>query len=321
MAVYKCAGRKRSDSDGEPYCTYEALHRWRGRCPGCHRYYDCDKVGAEKQGGKARVTAAKSDEVKVEYVSTGIEGLDVVLGGGLVRGNVILFGGPQGTGKTSLLMEACNSLTLETGRRALYASGEEHVDRVLVICQRLGIRNDKIEIMGRDDAHDVDNILHRCDELNPLVVVIDSLQVVQSESFVGAPGSLTQSEGIAKLVNDYCKRKHMCAFLVNHMNKDLDFKGGTGVTHEVDALVALYKFTEADDGKAVDVFGKKSIREMGIPLDANNFDKLLAERIRTLVVGGKSRQGNIGARAFFEMTATGQLQALQQRSSLDIGGG
>jgi predicted ATP-dependent serine protease len=322
VAVFKCAGRKRLDDDGEPYCTYESLARWTGRCPSCGRFYDCDKVGADRQvNGPQRVTAAKSVDVKVEYIATGIEGLDTVLGGGLVRGNVILFGGPAGSGKTSMLLGACDSVTRATKRRALYASAEEFADRVLVICKRVGVESEQLEIMGRDEAHDVDSVLQRCDEIKPLVAVFDSLQELRSGQIAGAPGSSTHAEGIAHLIYDYCKRTQMCAFVVNHMNKELDFKGGTGVSHAIDAMVALYKFNESDDGSARDLFGKNTLRAMGISATAADYPKLLENKIRSLVVGsGKSRQGSIGAKAYFEMTEGGQLRPMQMRSSLDIGG-
>lgn len=295
MAVFKCGGRLRFDGDGNPYCTYESQVRWTGRCPWCLRYYDCDKVGADKKD-KKHATAADAAAVEVVRVPTGIENFDLVLGGGLTEGVPILFGGPRGTGKTQLLLKAFENIVKRTRRLVVYANGEQSTNGVLEICKRVGVADERVAVLG--NAKHVDDIFHFCDDKRPVAVAFDS---IQSMSVSGS-----HAEEVAKAINEWCEKKKVAGIIVSHMGKDLDFKGSTSIPHYVDGEFAIYRYTPEDDGDPRAVFGKRLLREVEL------------KDIRTLV-NGKNRHGEEGVKTFFQMTSTG-LVPLQRKPAIRLVG-
>lgn len=291
MAVFMCTGKDRFDEEGNPRCNYEATQPWKGRCPGCGAFFNIRKYGVEKKSETKRVTTASSSEVSFDYISTGIDHVDYVLNGGVVKGQVILFGGPGGTGKSSLLAQILNAFTTKHEKKALYVHAEEGVDGVLRICNRLGIANERIELMGHEGSN-IHAVLSRCDEIKPAITVFDSLQRITSDEAAGGPGSTAQGDAVAQIISKYCRKTKMVAIIVNHMNKALDFKGSTDVGHEVDTLLRFYTFVKSEDGKPRDLFGKQVASKIDIA------------HLRTLI-SGKSRMGPSDLKAFFLMGATG----------------
>lgn len=283
MAVYRCAGRKRFDEDGNPYCEHEAGARWTGACPGCGRLYDCEKVGSDKRAAN-RVTAASAAQSKTEYVSTGRPEVDRVLGGGLVPGCTVLLGGTRGAGKSSLAMDVCDGVA-KGARSALFASGEQNEDGVLAICRRMCVSNDRIGIMS--NACDADDILRRVEQDKPFLLVVDSLQVVTCSDGKGAEGSIAQVDAVTNLVTAYCARNKICAILLCHVNKEGDLAGSETCQHLVDTITRIDKhvtFTES---------GEVDERTKGM---------------RVFEGYGKNRNGPDSERAFFEMTEEGLLR-------------
>lgn len=293
MALFRCAGRKRFHSDGTPYCQHEAHERWTGRCPSCGRLYNIDKVGADAAPGNKRVTAAQAVE-DTAYISTGMADFDRVIGGGLVAGCTILFGGSEGAGKSSLMMATADQLAKH--KKVLYASGEESDRDVLKIAHRLGITNEKIEIMG--NALDVYEIIERCKELKPILAIFDSLQVITCDDAKGAEASVSQEVAVANVITGHCKQSGMASVIINHMTKAGEMKGTTEVRHLVDTVLYLDKFLVDEDDDFAGDYGKR----------------FAGTEVRVLEVA-KNRNGAENLSAFFEMTDHG-LSPIQQKSKI-----
>jgi predicted ATP-dependent serine protease len=299
MAKFKCRGFRKLDDDGKPFCTFEAERSWHGRCPGCGRLYGQDKVGADVKPRKelGSAAAALTDEAIVDYIPTGISNFDEVVGGGLVKGQLLLFGGPQGSGKSRLALQICQTMAERIEQPFLFASAEEVESDVYKMCRSIGVTSDRIKIIGSDDF-DLDSVLHTCKELKPALFVLDSLQA--------ADGWGTQNTETAIVLKEYCDKTGQIVIAMNHMAKDLSFKGGTTVAHMFKSMIMLYEYDPGQDGKVRETFGAKFANQ------AKNGEVKLVD-IRTLM-SGKNRSGGTGRKAFFIFDNAGKLIPLQKKS-------
>ena len=295
MAVFKCSGNKRIDDDGNPYCTYEAKVKWRGPCPGCGRLYDITRFGAVSPAKPARVTAASLAEAPpIEYIPTGVENFDKAIGGGLVKGSTILFGGSRGVGKSSLLMAVADGVATAKSK-VLYASGEQSSAAVGQIVQRMGVKNDYIEVMGTEgDACDAYAVIARAEELKPRLIIIDSLHVMTLDDIDGGEGSPSQVVGVTNYVTAHCQRSGQCSIVVAHMNGQGDLAGGQTVQHLVETLLMLDREYDYDEDGAT----------------------LEGEPLRALFTYEKNRNGPVGVRTHFEMSETGLLKPVRPKTKL-----
>jgi|SRR6185369_554858 len=293
MAVYKCAGRKRQYPDGTAYCDYESRERWRGRCPGCGKLYDVDKVGSDGSP-KVRMSAASLGQHETVYHPTGVAEFDQVIGGGLVKGSAILLGGRRGCGKSTLLVTVANGIA-KAGRLVLYASAEESADDVGKIIYRLKAHNEHLDVMG--NASDVGEVIERAEQLGAFLIIFDSLQTMLCDDVKGSEGSVAQGEAVTNAITGFCKRTKACAIIVNHVNKAGDFAGGEVVQHLVDTIVLMDKNYVYDEDGEIDP------------------DSL---HVRSLM-SDKNRNGREGMIAYFEMTDDGlKAVAKKKKSRLEL---
>ena len=165
-------------------CGYESP-KWLGKCPACNSwntFYE-EKVQTTTSSGssvKLKETAKPLSLNKVEgkeavRTKTGVEELDRVLGGGIVKGSLILLGGEPGIGKSTLILQICDKLASD--EKVLYVSGEESAEQVKLRADRLNIKNDNIMFLGETD---IDAIEAEVIEMKPKLVVIDSIQTMYS---------------------------------------------------------------------------------------------------------------------------------------------
>lgn len=163
-------------------------------------------------------TPTKLNEVEKTLnarVKTGFEELDRVLGGGLVKGSLVLLGGEPGIGKSTLILQICDKLKGEG--YVLYVSGEESAEQIKLRADRLGIHNESILFLGETDIDIIENAI---ENVKPKLVIIDSIQTMYSEELSAAAGSVSQVREITARVMRTCKQKEVTTIIIGHVTKD-----------------------------------------------------------------------------------------------------
>jgi DNA repair protein RadA/Sms len=289
MAIFKCGGQWVLDDYGNRACEYEAEATWRGhRCPGCGRYYDVRRVGAVAAKQKRMTAEDLMALPPTEYIPTGVPDFDRVIGGGLVRGNVILFGGEKGTGKSTLLSMVAAGIA-SPRRKVLYAMAETGSRGFAPIFQRTlkerGADLKSIEVMP--DAIDGYAIKERVEEMDAFLFIVDALQVVTLSDIGGNEGSIAQCDGVMNLLQALCcdEKKPRCAIIINHLVKGGDFAGSETTQHLADTLLMFNYEVDYDEES----------------------DVLEDRRYRTLSIAQKNRAGSTRETARFEMSDAGVL--------------
>ena len=170
-------------------CGYESA-KWLGKCPACNSWNTFFEQKIEKISENGTKKIREKIEPKalntykgqdVSRISTGFFELDRVLGGGLVKGSLVLLGGEPGIGKSTLILELCDKIKGEG--KVLYVSGEESAEQIKMRADRLLINNDNILFMGETDISIVKETI---EEINPKLVIIDSIQTMYSEELSAA---------------------------------------------------------------------------------------------------------------------------------------
>ncbi len=215
--------------------------KWVGRCSSCGAW---ETVKAFKQSSLKVVpgghhselqTLDKIDRDHESRIRTGQEEFDTVVGGGLVKGSIILFGGQPGIGKSTLLLQLCGNMA-ESGHSIFYFSGEESGEQLAMRADRLGVKANKL--MFANEAV-VDNIVSSIHKQKPAVVIVDSIQTAYSESGENLPGSISQVRESAAYLLRVAKEMGVCIILVGHITKDGYLAGPKMLEHLVDTVLYL----------------------------------------------------------------------------------
>ena len=223
-------------------CGYESA-KWLGKCPGCGQWNSFYEEKLEKNaqtGKKEKAKAAKptllSDVEKSESVriQTGYKEVDRVLGGGLVKGSLVLLGGEPGIGKSTLILQLCNKLASDG--KVLYVSGEESAEQIKLRSDRLGIKNDGILFFGETD---IDTIEGAIEEAEPKLVIVDSIQTMYSDELSAAPGSVSQVREITARIMKMCKQNNITTIIIGHVTKDGNIAGPRVLEHMVDTVLYI----------------------------------------------------------------------------------
>ena len=222
-------------------CGYESA-KWLGKCPACNEWNSFyeekiikeNKNSAEK--GKKNATPKMLKEVEGKEkvrTSTGIGELNRVLGGGLVRGSLVLLGGEPGIGKSTLILQLCNKMSGEG--KVLYVSGEESAEQIKIRAVRLNI-NEDIMFLGETDIDLIqENILQMC----PKLVIIDSIQTMYSEDISSAAGTVSQVREITSRIMRVCKSNDITTIIIGHVTKEGNIAGPRVLEHMVDTVLYL----------------------------------------------------------------------------------
>jgi len=222
--------------------------RWQGRCDACGSWSTVAEEAAvaplpggisAPRGKKGRIFDLEGlvgEAPEAPRVTSGIEELDRVTGGGFVPGSVILLGGDPGIGKSTLLMQASAALAL-MGERVVYISGEEATGQVRLRADRLGLSNAPVELAAETNVEDIIATLSKGPA--PSLVIIDSIQTMWSEGVESAPGTVTQVRGSAQALIRYAKTSGASVILVGHVTKDGQIAGPRVVEHMVDAVASF----------------------------------------------------------------------------------
>ena len=224
-------------------CGYESA-KWLGKCPACNEwncFYEEKVTGTvSSQSGekvKKSVTPRKLKEVEgISEVrtSTGIGELDRVLGGGLVKGSLVLVGGEPGIGKSTLILQLCNKMNGEG--KVLYVSGEESAEQVKIRADRLNINSEDIMFLGETD---IDIIQESILSINPKLVIIDSIQTMYSQEITSAAGTVSQVREITARIMRICKDNNITTIIIGHVTKDGNIAGPRVLEHMVDTVLYL----------------------------------------------------------------------------------
>ena len=229
-------------------CGYES-GKWMGQCPACHAWntFVEEKIqpaapgskGAAGFGASRRASSnapKKLSEITFsedERTGTKIGELDRVLGGGIVKGSLVLIGGDPGIGKSTLLLQMCHRLT-ETGQKVLYISGEESLQQIKMRANRLGGNAGELLLLCETDLEVIQNEIAKA---KPSLVVIDSIQTMYSADVNSAPGSVSQVREATAVLLRIAKSEGISVFIVGHVTKDGSVAGPRVLEHMVDTVL------------------------------------------------------------------------------------
>ncbi|MDD2809391.1 DNA repair protein RadA [Rhodoferax sp.] len=218
--------------------------KWQGKCPSCNAWNTLlesapDSATPTKNRfaslAKTGAVAILGDIDAVDFARTptGHEELDRVLGGGMVEGGVVLMGGDPGIGKSTLLLQALDSLQ-RSGQNTLYVTGEESGAQVALRARRLGLNGSQVKVLAEIG---LDKILSTLESMKPNIAVIDSIQTVYSEQLTSAPGSVAQVRECAAHLTRAAKASGVSIVLVGHVTKEGALAGPRVLEHMVDTVL------------------------------------------------------------------------------------
>ncbi len=218
--------------------------KWLGKCPACGAWNTLVETVAESATPQRNrftgLTASTEvavlsdiDATDMDRTPTGHEELDRVLGGGIVEGGVVLIGGDPGIGKSTLLLQALDSLQ-RAGKATLYVTGEESGAQVALRSRRLGLDHSRVQVLAETR---LEKILATLEGLAPHVAVIDSIQTVYSDQLTSAPGSVAQVRECAAHLTRAAKASGVCVVLVGHVTKEGALAGPRVLEHMVDTVL------------------------------------------------------------------------------------
>ena len=227
------------------YCTDcgNEFPKWQGRCPSCGAWNTLEEyvekpiaAGKVKAGHTGAIRPAQklcelSDSDESRF-STGMGELDRVLGGGAVVGSLVLVGGAPGIGKSTLLLQICNSLC--AGRSVLYVSGEESERQIKMRATRLGVAPESLFVLSETRLTD---IMDSVDEIKPDILIVDSIQTLYNENNESSPGSVSQVKDCTMTMMQLSKSEGITVFVVGHINKDGNIAGPKVLEHMVDCVL------------------------------------------------------------------------------------
>ena len=223
-------------------CGYESA-KWMGKCPACNSWNTFFEQKVEKvtENGVKKIKERNEPKALNSYkgqevarTSTGFNELDRVLGGGIVKGSLILLGGEPGIGKSTLILELCDKIKGEG--KVLYVSGEESAEQIKLRADRLNIHNDNILFLGETD---ISIINENIEEISPKLVIIDSIQTMYSDELSAAAGSVSQVREITAQIMRICKSKQITTIIIGHVTKDGTIAGPRVLEHMVDTVLYL----------------------------------------------------------------------------------
>ena len=276
------------------YCTNcgNESRQWLGRCPACGAW----NTFAEHVEAPARKTAASVQREpghrpkrlaeivsgSEQRFSTGLGELDRVLGGGAVKGSLVLVGGAPGIGKSTLLLQICKSLCESAS--VLYISGEESESQLKMRAERLGVDSENLLL---DSETEMEAILREANEVRPEILIVDSIQTLYGANHDSSPGSVTQVKDCTMELLQFSKSTGTTVFVVGHVNKDGAIAGPKVLEHMVDCVLyfegersGMYRLLRAEKNRfgSTNEIGVFEMHDKGLREVPNPSQMLLAGR-------------------------------------------
>ena len=222
-------------------CGYESA-KWQGQCPACKAWntfveepqITVKGVKSTCSGKEIRpVTLKEVSMAEEKRISSGMQELDRVLGGGIVRGSLLLVGGDPGIGKSTILLQVCRNLAAD-GHKVLYISGEESLQQIRMRAGRIGEFEDTLYLLCETNLEDIRKTI---EHTQPEIVVIDSIQTMFSEEVTSAPGSVSQVREATAVLLQIAKGLNITIFIVGHVTKEGNVAGPRVLEHMVDTVL------------------------------------------------------------------------------------
>ncbi|MBC8632453.1 DNA repair protein RadA [[Eubacterium] tenue] len=271
-------------------CGYENS-KWLGKCPECSKWNTFAEEIEDKRSksNKEVFVIDKSssrplninsiETIKEQRFSTCINELDRVLGGGVVKGSLVLVGGDPGIGKSTLLIQVASNVA-NSGKKVLYISGEESASQIKMRAQRLGIQSDNLYIFAENNLSIIEAHL---ESVNPDLIIVDSIQTVFSPEITSAPGTVSQiKEGTSRFMK-ISKKMGISTFVVGHVTKEGSLAGPKVLEHMVDTVLYFegerfntYRLIRAVKNRfgSTNELGVFEMRELGL-IELENPSKIL----------------------------------------------
>lgn len=266
--------------------------RWLGQCPACGAWNTiAEHIEAPAVSGKPvhpngeRIQAHRLSEIEggdeIRF-STGMEELDRVLGGGAVRGSLVLVGGAPGIGKSTLLLQICQHIC--RNQTVLYVSGEESEKQLKMRAQRLHVNAGNLLVLAQTN---MDEILSAAAELSPQVAIIDSIQTLSCSDNTSTPGSISQVKDCTAALMRLSKQSGVTVFVVGHINKEGAIAGPKVLEHMVDCVMYFegdastsYRMLRAEKNRfgSTNEIGVFEMLDAGLKEVPNPSETLLAGR-------------------------------------------
>ena len=227
------------------------VSKWLGKCPECNSWNSfSEERQLQPSSSKSRnnfessapLTITEVQPVQENRMMTGIGEFDRVLGGGMVKGSLILFGGEPGIGKSTLTLQSMGYVSKQ-GKKVLYVSGEESGSQIKLRAERLDALSENLLICSEIC---VEGIIQWIEKIRPEVLVLDSVQTFYTEDLQSAPGSIGQVREVAFKIFQEIKRRNLPTLLIGHINKDGAIAGPKSLEHIVDTVV----YFEGEQGHA-----------------------------------------------------------------------
>ena len=216
--------------------------KWNGQCPSCREWGTLSEfkvTNKRKRNVIQRESRSLDDILNTDSgsrLSTGLNEVDRVLGGGLLSGSLILLGGNPGVGKSTLALHICSGLK----RKSLYISAEESEEQVALRAKRLKVSSENLFFSGEND---LDGILNHLERIQPEMLIIDSIQTIMNSSLDSLPGSPSQIRDCGQRLLETAKHKNVVILIVGHVTKEGTIAGPKMLEHMVDTVL----YMEGDD--------------------------------------------------------------------------
>ncbi|MCC0648269.1 DNA repair protein RadA [Clostridioides sp. ZZV15-6598] len=269
-------------------CGYETA-KWLGKCPECTKWNtfveEVDQKSTKKEvfiidkSSSKPVSITSIESKEEERFTTDIKELDRVLGGGIVKGSLVLVGGDPGIGKSTLLIQVSSNVA-NLGKTVLYITGEESESQIKMRAKRLGINSENLYIFAENNLSIIESYL---ESVNPELIILDSIQTVFSPEISSAPGTVSQiKEGTSKFMK-ISKKMGISTFIVGHVTKEGSLAGPKLLEHMVDTVLYFegeryntYRLVRAVKNRfgSTNELGVFEMRDLGL-VELDNPSKIL----------------------------------------------
>ncbi|EQF29525.1 DNA repair protein RadA [Clostridioides difficile CD160] len=269
-------------------CGYETA-KWLGKCPECTKWNtfveEVDQKSTKKEvfiidkSSSKPVSINSIESKEEERFTTDINELDRVLGGGIVKGSLVLVGGDPGIGKSTLLIQVSSNVA-NLGKTVLYITGEESESQIKMRAKRLGINSENLYIFAENNLSIIESYL---ESVNPELIILDSIQTVFSPEISSAPGTVSQiKEGTSKFMK-ISKKMGISTFIVGHVTKEGSLAGPKLLEHMVDTVLYFegeryntYRLVRAVKNRfgSTNELGVFEMRDLGL-VELDNPSKIL----------------------------------------------